>query len=194
MGRPSRVLVDNGVYHVISRGHNRYRIFNCLEDYKAYKKIISHYKKRFTFDLFHYCLMPNHIHLLFRISIGSELPDIMQAITQAYSRYYKKRCGLIGNLFQGRYKGLYIEKDEYLMDCGRYIERNPLRANMVGDLSEYYFSSFRYYSKGREDSIVSASPLFDALSDDAKERMRLYSEYVLQERPYEKIIDKEFKI
>lgn len=159
MGRPSRILVDNGVYHIINRGHNRYRIFNSLDDYKTYKKIIRHYKKKFSFDLFHYCLMPNHIHLLFRVSSGSDLPGLMQAITQGYARYYKKRYGLIGNLFQGRYKGLYIEKDEYLLDCGRYIERNPLRANIVGDLSEYYFSSFGYYSKGREDDIVSSSPL-----------------------------------
>ncbi len=194
MGRPDRVLVDNGVYHIINRGHNRYKIFSSLEDYKEYIKTIRHYKKKFSFDLFHYCLMPNHIHLLFRISIGSELPDLMQAITQGYARYYKKQYGLIGNLFQGRYKSLHIDKNEYLMECGRYIERNPLRANMVGNLTEYYFSSFNCYSKNRKDDIVTLNPLYEALSNDPKERMRLYNAYVLEERPYERIIDKEFKI
>lgn len=138
--------------------------------------------------------MPNHIHLLFRISVGKELPHLMQSITQAYAKYYKRHHGLIGNLFQGRYKSLYIDKDGYLLDCGRYIERNPLRAKMVGDLSEYYFSSFPYYVKGRKDDILTPNPTYEALAYDPKERMRVYREYVLEERPYEKIVDKEFRI
>ena len=190
MGRPKRLLVDNGVYHVINRGHNRYKIFNQLGDYNKYKKIIRHYKAIFNFDLFHYCLMPNHVHLLMRITIGMELPILMQAITQAYAKYYKKQYGLIGNLFQGRYKGLCIDKDEYLLDCGRYIERNPLRARMVGKLSEYYFSSFGYYSRGRKDDILTLNPLYVALSPNPEERIRLYNDYVLPDRPYEKLVDK----
>ena len=194
MSRAARVLVDNGVYHIINRGHNRYKIFNCLNDYKEYKSIIRRYKKKFSFDLYHYCLMPNHIHLLLKVSTGSDLPDLMQAVTQAYARHYKKRYGLIGNLFQGRYKGLYIEKDDYFLECARYIERNPLRANIVGNLSEYYFSSHGYYSKCRKDDIISTNPLYEALSNDPEERMKLYRQYVLQNRPYENIVDKGLQI
>ncbi|MFA5144013.1 MAG: transposase [Candidatus Omnitrophota bacterium] len=194
MGRPNRILVDGGVYHIINRGHNRYKVFNSLDDYKAYKDIIRRYKEDFKFDLFHYCLMPNHIHLLLRISRGIELPRLMQAMTQAYAKHYKKQYKFIGNLFQGRYKSPYIDKDEYLLECGRYIERNPLRAHMVSDLSQYNFSSYNFYAGGKKDDIITENPLYKALSSDPSMQKRLYREYLLQERPYENIIDKEFKI
>lgn len=194
MGRPSRILIDDGIYHIISRGHNRYKVFDSLDDYKAYKDIVRRYKKKFKFDLFHYCLMPNHLHLLLRISKGTELPSLMQAITQAYAKHYKKKCRFVGNLFQGRYKSPNIDKDEYLLECGRYIERNPLRAHMVGDLSQYYFSSYNYYANGREDDIITADPTYVSLSLDLTIRKQLYRDYLLQARSYENIVDKEFKI
>jgi putative transposase len=138
--------------------------------------------------------MPNHIHLLLRIYKGIELPHLMQAITQAYAKHYKKRYKFIGNLFQGRYKSPYIDKDEYLLECGRYIERNPLRAKIVSDLSEYCFSSYNFYAKGIKDDILTINPLYDELSRDPRERMKLYRDYLLKSRPYENIVDKEFKV
>ena len=126
MGRGKRLLYDGAIYHIISRGHNRYRIFHTFKDYQSYLKLLKHYKPKFKFSLFHYCLMPNRIHLLLQIEKGKELPLLMQYINQAYVRCYKKSYKLIGNLFQGRYKALHIDKDEYLIECGRYIERNPL--------------------------------------------------------------------
>lgn len=189
-----RVLCDNGVYHIIMRGHNRYKLFNQLTDYKKFKDVIREYKKRYIFYLFHYCFMPNHIHMLLRIKKGPELPSLMQGINQTYARYYKRQYGLIGNLFQGRYKSFYIDKDEYLLECGRYIERNPLRANMVGALNMYYFSSYNIYTKSKGDDIITYNPLYLELSKDPKERMKLYREYVEQPRPYEQILDDKLKL
>ncbi len=194
MARAGRVLVDGGIYHITNRGHNRYILFHSLDDYKAYKKEMKSYKKSFDFDVFHYCLMPNHTHILIKVTIGNELPRIMQGINQSYAKYYKRSYKLIGNLFQGRYKSFFIESDDYLMECGRYIERNPLRAGLVADLSDYYFSSYNYYVRCRKDDIITPDPCYLALSGDPKERMRLYKEYVLQNRPYETMLDKELKI
>lgn len=194
MGRPKRALIDDGIYHIISRGHNRYKIFNSPYDYRIYKKLLRHYKKKFHFDLFHYCLMPNHVHLLLRIARGPELPHLMQGLNQSYANHYKRSYGLVGNLFQGRYKGLMIDKDEYLLECARYIERNPLRAGMVKDPAEYDFSSFNYYASGIKDDIITPNPKYEELSITPKERMRLYTEYLLQPRPYETIIDQKFKL
>jgi putative transposase len=194
MGRPKRVLVDGGVYHVISRGHNRYKIFNSPSDCAAYKKLLSHYKTKFCFDLFHYCLMPNHIHLLLRITRGLELPHLMQGLNQAYAKHYKRSYGLIGNLFQGRYKGLMIDRDEYLLECARYIERNPLRAGMVKDPADYDFSSFNHYAGGIKDGIITPNPKYEELSVSREERIRLYAEYLLQPRAYETITDQKFKL
>src|SRR3989338_3874695 len=194
MARLGRVLVDGGVYHITNRGHNRYRLFHSLDDYKAYRKAIRDYQKRFSFDIFHYCLMPNHTHILVTVAVGNELPRIMQGINQSYAKHYKRSYKLIGNLFQGRYGSIFIDSDEYLMECGRYIERNPLRANLVADLSDYYFSSYNYYARGRKDDIITPGLCYIALSAEPKERMGLYKEYVLQKRPYETILDKGLKI
>ncbi|OGW84765.1 MAG: hypothetical protein A2987_06090 [Omnitrophica bacterium RIFCSPLOWO2_01_FULL_45_10] len=194
MARPNRLLVDKGAYHITSRGHNRYRLFDSLNDYKIYKKIIRDYKKEFIFDIFHYCPMPNHTHLLLRVDKGEELPRIMQGINQSYATHYKRTYNLIGNLFQGRYKSVFIDSDEYLLECGRYIERNPLRAGIVSNLSDYYFSSYNFYANGKKDDIVTPNPCYLALSNDPEERMKLYKEYISQKRPYETIIDKGLKI
>jgi len=194
MGRKGRVLIDGGVYHIINRGHNRYKLFRGLNDYKEYKEVIRSYKIKFSFELFHYCLMPNHIHLLLRISKGQDLPHLMQGITQKYAKHYRRMYKLIGNLFQGRYKSLYIDKDTYLLECGRYIERNPLRARMVTDIGQYYFSSYNFYARGKIDDIITTNPLYKELASDTTERMKLYVDYIIQERPYEGIVDKELKI
>jgi putative transposase len=134
--------------------------------------------------------MPNHIHLLIRITNGNELPRLLQSINQGYARYYKNSYGLVGNLFQGRYKGMLIERDEYLLECARYIERNPLRAGMVNDPSSYHWSSCKYYTKGKIDDIITSNFLYETLSSDRDERARLYEQYLLQERPYEKLVDR----
>ena len=190
MARKGRILVDGGIYHITSRGHNRYRLFHDFKDYKAYKDIIRKYKKEFAFELFHYCLMPNHIHLLLKILKAVDLPHLLQCLNQAYAKQYKRSYSLIGNLFQGRYKSIFIERDSYLLDCGRYIERNPYRAGMVKDPSDYLWSSCKFYTKGRNDDIITADPLYEGLDQDRSERMRKYYEYLLENRPYEHIIDR----
>jgi len=194
MARQGRVLVDGGIYHITSRGHNRYRLFHDFKDYKVFKDIIRAYKKEFAFNLFHYCLMPNHTHLLLRISNGKDLPHLLQCVNQAYARHYKRSYNLIGNLFQGRYKSAFVDKDSYLLECGRYIERNPLRAELVKDPSDYYWSSCKFYTKGRSDDIITSDPLYLELGRDKTERMKKYHEYLLEDRPYEHMVDRAMRL
>ena len=194
MARKGRILIDGGIYHITSRGHNRYRLFHVFTDYEAYKNIIRKYKAEFIFDLFHYCLMPNHIHLLLKISNGKELPRLLQCINQAYAKRYKRSYNLIGNLFQGRYKSTFIDKDSYLLECGRYIERNPFRAGMVKDPSDYRLSSCKFYTKGVSDDIITPNPLYLELGEDKAKRTRKYHEYLLEDRPYEHMVDKTMKL
>lgn len=190
MARKGRLLADEGVYHITSRGHNRYKLFHAPGDYKSYKDIIRRYKEKFAFDLFHYCLMPNHLHLLLQIKIGKELPHLLQCINQAYSKHYKREYKLIGNLFQGRYKDTYVDNDSYLLECGRYIERNPYRAGMVQDPADYQWSSCKFYAAGKPDDIISTNPLYIGLGNDSFERTLKYRECLLQDRPYDHMVDK----
>jgi len=182
MPRKVRRLIDQGIYHIISRGHNRCELFRSVPDYDIYKHLIKKYKREFPFELYHYCFMPNHVHLLLRISHGANLPRLMQGINQSYSQHYKKIYDMVGYLFQGRYKALLIENDGYLLECGRYIERNPLKAGIENDLLRYAFSSFNFYVRGERDAILTPDPLYLGLAEKEEDRRRLYIDYVIQER------------
>ena len=160
MGRARRVLFDGGVYHIVQRGHNKDKLFKNAGDYKAFKDFIRRYKEKYIFDVFHYCLMSNHFHILLKVHKGDDLPKIMHGITQSYSYYYRKTYRHTGYVYQNRYKSFSVEDDAYLLECGRYIERNPLRAGIVKELSLYHWSSYNFYAKGMPDDIITENPLY----------------------------------
>ena len=120
----------------------------------------------------------------------------MQAVSLSYSAYYRKRYKYAGYLWQGRFKSVHIDNDSYLLECARYIERNPLRTKrrMVEDLSEYRWSSYNFYANGQTDDIITVNPLYNGLGQTAQARRVKYKEYILTPRPYEKILDDVFKI
>ena len=189
MPRTGRLVQDNGVYHILNRGHDRRKLFPSTRDFKEFRTIIARYKGKFEFDLYHYCFMSNHFHLLLKISKGSDLKFLMKGICQSYSFHYKRHYKLSGYLFQNRYKNIPIAKDEYLMECGRYIERNPVRAEIADSPGGYYWSSYHFYAKGKLDDIMTPDPLFVALASADQERRAKYIEYVATPRPYEDLLD-----
>ena len=189
MPRKARVLCDNAVYHVFNRGHNKYDLFKSERDFIVFKDIIRKCKGNFMFELYNYVFMSNHFHFLIKIINAKNLPKIMKEICQRYASYYKKTYGHVGYLFQNRYKSIHIEVDSYLLECARYIERNPLRARVVKNLCYYKWSSYGFYADGAEDDIVTVNPLYLDFGNNAKERQEKYREYVLTPRPYEAIVD-----
>jgi putative transposase len=190
MARQARVLVDGGIYHIVQRGHNKGILFNNANDYKVFKDFIRKYKEKYVFDIFHYCIMSNHFHILLKIHHGDDLPKIVHGITQSYSYYYRKTYHRIGYVYQNRYKSFLVEDDAYLLECGRYIERNPLRACMVKDISDHYWSSYNFYAKGTPDDIITENPFYKDTGRTSEEKQKRYRDYVLEARPYEKIVDK----
>lgn len=190
MPRAKRILYDGAVYHIIQRGHNKDELFKSLNDYKAFKDLIRRYKNKYSFGIYHYCIMSNHFHILIRPKVGILLPKIIQGITQSYALYYKRVYNHVGFLYQNRYKSYHIDNDAYLLECGRYIERNPMRANIVGHPLMYYWSSYNFYAKGKRDDIITTNPLYETFGSTAAERQKAYKEYIDQTRPYEAIVDK----
>ena len=189
MPRAARILYDGAIYHIINRGHNRQRLFRESKDYIKFKDILRHYRKRYRFKLFHYCIMANHFHLIMKVTKGEELPLIMKGIAQKYVNYYKRKYHSVGYVFQSRYKSLIIEKDEYLLECARYIERNPLRANIVTNLAKYPWSSYNYYTKGIYDVIIDTQILYGIFGNTIEERQINYTRYISEPRPYETLLD-----
>lgn len=195
MPRRPRVLIDGGYYHILTRGNDRRKVFRYKQDYNYFLKIIKGYLAKFQVNILHYCLMPNHIHLLIQAQKGKDLPKFMQAVLQVYASYFRKKYNSVGFVFQNRYKSYLIEKESYLFECARYIERNPVRAKIVSNLLDYPWSSFSFYTKRIDRGIITTlNPSYLELAKTESERRQLYQNYVSEERPYEDIVDKVLKV
>ncbi|MFH1837449.1 MAG: transposase [Candidatus Omnitrophota bacterium] len=189
MSRLPRVFADNAVYHILQRGNNKRILFFSDDDHKYFLQLIGRYKRKYPIELYHYCLMPNHIHLLLKIISKEHLPKFFQGLFQSFQFHHRKKYGYCGSLYQNRYKSLLINSDAYLLECGRYIERNPLRAKLVSSLNEYPWSSYRFYSEGVPNKLITPCPAYLSLAKTCKKRQKIYKEYVSQARPYEMLLD-----
>jgi len=166
-------------------------LFKDDKDYLSFKAFMKRYLERLNIKIHNYCIMPNHIHILLLAEKAEHLSKFMQALSLSYGSYYRKRYKYTGYLWQGRFKNIHIDRDSYLLECARYIERNPLRVKykMVEDLSDYRWSSYNFYAGGKPDDIITVNPLYESMGSTAQERESRYKEYVLTPRPYEEVLD-----
>jgi putative transposase len=96
----------------------------------------------------------------------------MKQLGLSYFHYYKKTYGYDGHLWQGRYKSNIIDTDSYLLQCGKYLELNPVRAGIVGLPEEYFFSSYKSYTEGVQDKLITLNPVYVGLGDNEETRRR----------------------
>jgi putative transposase len=171
-----RILPEEGVIHILTRGNNRQRVFHDDKDYKVYLNTVRQYKPENKIRFYHYCLMPNHVHLIVEITHESNLSRFMKQLNLGYMFYYKKRYSYNGHLWQGRYKSLIISRDEYLMACARYIELNPVKAGIVKNPKEYQYSSYNTYAYGENNDIINYNPIYLEWGKTSKERQLRYRE------------------
>lgn len=144
MPRAARKKSTSGFYHVILRGINRQRIFEDAEDYERYLWLLTKYKDQCGFALYAWCLMPNHIHIL--LKEGKEpLSQVFQRIGASFVYWYNGKYERVGHLFQDRYKSEPVEDNTYFLSVLRYIHRNPVKAGICAEPSEYPYSSYRNY-------------------------------------------------
>lgn len=130
-------LESSLTYHVLNRSNGRVPIFIDAEDFEYFKDILIRYKVRYGFRLFHWAIMSNHYHLLIEIDAPELISRVMAGINKAYSYYYHKRNETSGYLWQGRFKMQPVQKEDYMIACGRYIEQNPLKAGIVKSVDDY---------------------------------------------------------
>jgi putative transposase len=171
MPRPLRPIDEGLVYHVINRGNNRQPVFADEGDFTAFLQAIADLKERRPFDLYGYCLMDNHIHLLIRpheTPISRIVQSLLVSHTQRYHRFHQSN----GHVWQGRFKSPVIQDDDHLLCVLRYIEANPLRAKRVKQAGQYRWSSFACHGDGRPDGLLSPMPPYEALGSPAVRRRR----------------------
>jgi putative transposase len=158
MARSARTILDNAIYHIMARGNQKQTTFFEEEDFLTYLDFLKHYKKKFNFSLYGYCLMPNHVHLIMEIIDGQELAKIMQGMNQSYAVWFNDKYAKVGHLWQGRYKSKIITKDKYLFDCIIYVELNPVRANICPTPAEYPWTSWKT-RVGHQKNVLLDNPL-----------------------------------
>ncbi len=137
-----RLIVDEGCYHIMTRGNRKQKTFRADEDFHRYMGMLIKYKKKYKFRLYGYCLMPNHVHLIGEV-VGKNLSKFMHGLNRSYVIYFNKTYDKVGHLWQDRFKSKLIVKDKYLIDCINYVELNPVRAGLVESPHEYIWSSYR---------------------------------------------------
>lgn len=138
----TRLFIENTCYHIYTRGNQKQKVFITRDDFEFYLHQLKRYKRNFSFKLYGYCLMPNHIHLIGEPIKSEELSKLMQCLQRSYTAYYNNKYKKVGHLWQGRFKTKVIHKDQYLIDCIAYVEQNPVRANLVNSPKQYEFSSY----------------------------------------------------
>ena len=179
MPKIRRIIPVNAAMHLINRGNNRQYIFNNDADKLRYYSLALELKEENNITIFHYCLMDNHPHLIIWLNDESRLSKFMKQLSLSYYDYYKKTYGYSGHLWQGRFKSNIIDTDSYLLQCGKYIELNPVRARMVILPQDYLFSSYNFYAYGKPDSLLTQSPVYLALSDSQEARRKQYVDFVV---------------
>ena len=156
---------------MITRGNARQDIFHSPEDHEKFLALLEKQKARFSFFLYAYCLMTNHIHLLIERR-SDAIGVIMQRLLTAYSQYYNRKYRRFGHLFHGRYKAILCQSEGYHRKLVRYIHLNPVRARMVDSASEYPYSSHGAYMGLEPPGIVDVDPvlrLFGRKKEAARE-------------------------
>ena len=189
MPRKNRIGSETGVYHFITRGVNKKRLFHARQDYRVYTGLMAEHSKALDIQIYHYCLMNNHTHILLRSPNIESLSKFGHYLQRRYAYYYSKTHNWPEQVFRKRFIALPINKDAYLLECGRYIERNPVRASLVEDPKDFDYSSYRYYGLGWGSDFLTPNPLYEAMGPSPQERMLAYRDYIKTERPYEEIVD-----
>ena len=178
MARPLRIEYPGAWYHVMNRGANRNKIFYKDEDYDLFMKVLLEACGLFNVYITAYCLMSTHYHIVVNTPEGN-LSRFMRHLdgvyTQRYNRQYKKN----GSLFRGRYKAILIQADEYLRQVIKYVYKNPLKAKIVDNLSNYKWSSHQLYLKGKTiDERIDINNMLAYFSNKMREAIKSYKEFM----------------
>lgn len=176
MPRKPRFTLPGIPQHVIQRGNNREPCFLAEQDYRRYLSELQATAEKFHCRIHAYVLMTNHVHLLMTPMREEGIGDTMQALGRRYVYYINKTYQRTGTLWEGRYKASLVDSEGYLLTGMRYIELNPVRAQMVSHPGEYKWSSHGANAQGREDALLSPHPLYTALGPSPADRQQAYRE------------------
>jgi len=164
MARMARVVIPNVPHHITQRGVRRMETFFDDEDYEMYLSLMREWCLASGVEIWAYCLMPNHVHL---IAVPESETSLARGIGEAhrrYTRYINFKKSWKGYLWQGRFASFPMDED-YLLASVRYVELNPVRAKLVKRAEDYRWSSARAHLDGRNDGLVQVKPMLERVDN-----------------------------
>lgn len=174
MPRKARTISSTSIYHVVVRGLDRQIMFECTRDYEKYLDILSLYKQECNFELYAYCLMSNHVHLLIK-PIDSSLETIFRKINTHYAVWFNMKYQRVGHLQQGRFYSEPIEDSHYFINVIKYIHANPQKAGLESapgifykwnSINEYLTNNYDLIDPSLALKIVNLDDLLDSYEND----------------------------
>lgn len=173
MPRVARKKSSTNVYHVILRGNAKQDIFLEKQDYNKFMKEIYNTKEKYQYELYSYCFMTNHVHLIIHDK-DEKLSKILQSLTVSYSAYWNKKYERVGHLFQNRFLSRNVENESYLKTVCRYIHQNPCKGG-IAEMEEYPWSSYQEYLK--ESKIIETNQLLRLFGNNKAEAIHNFVEF-----------------
>lgn len=177
MSRKRRIIYPRQCYHVMVRGVNGQHIFNDERDRVHFCYLLEEASKKHAFDVHGFCLMGNHVHLLLQPHT-EDLSSGMHFLSFRYAQFFNKKLQRRGHLFQDRYKAILVQYGAHLCRVIRYIHRNPIRANLVKDLSSHPWSSYHAYIGNSKLSWLTTDFVLPLFGSDSVEALASFRKYI----------------
>lgn len=176
MPRRPRLAIAGIPWHIIQRGNNRSACFYAEEDYRKYLDTLREQAIKYGCAIHAYVLMTNHVHLLLTPGKPDSAALLMKHLGQRYVQYVNRVYRRSGTLWEGRFRSCLAQSEDYVLACYRYIELNPVRANMIPHPREYPWSSYRGNGKGFTDPLLTPHDEYLRLGRSNEERRHHYRE------------------
>lgn len=175
MPRKPRFYLSGVPVHIVHRGHSRSPVFFEGQDYSTYLYWIKKAAEKYSIAVHAFVLMTNHTHLLVTPKVGEDISSFMQYVGRRYVPYINHKYGKSGSIWEGRYKASLVQEETYFLTVMRYIELNPVRANMVESPSHYRWSSFCHNAGIRKIKLIEHHSVYDSLGFDDVSRSSAYN-------------------
>ena len=171
MPRIARIVAPGYPHHITQRGNRRQPTFFSDDDYEAYIDLMAEWCRHYGVEIWAYCLMSNHVHL---VAVPKEKDSLHLAIGEAHRRYTRMinfREGWRGHLWQGRFAS-YVMDERYLLACVRYVENNPVRAKLSDRAENWRWSSAAAHVLGEDDRLVTVNPVLGIVNKKWRDFLR----------------------
>jgi putative transposase len=179
MGRKPREKSQGNIFHVYQRGNNKEHLFKSNESKGMLIHTYRDFMMKFDYEILGYVIMDNHYHFLIKVN-NDPLEDVMRFINITYSKYLNKTLNRSGHIYESRYKCKRVDSNEYLLWLIRYIHRNPIRAELVQNINDYFWSS-HYYYKNAKTGFVNIDFILGIISNKKASAQLEYMKYVTAE-------------